>query len=82
MQKAGSLSASFVQFPPHAVIARYAPAPSGGVQVVGVSGQVLGSSFGAIRSRFSFVSSVAGAGCWVVLAPRSASLASDQPSLF
>jgi len=71
------------QFPAHAVIARYAPVPGGGVAVVSLSGQVLAPSFGALRSRFVFAGSVAGAGRWVVLAPVGpAPVAVSQPSLF
>lgn len=77
------MSVSLFQFPPRAVIARYVPAPAGGVQVVSVSGQVLGSSFGAIRGRFSFAGVVSGAGGWVVLAPLGVPVqAVSQPSLF
>lgn len=84
-RKALLMSVPLFQFPPHAVIAHYAPAPGGGVQVVTVTGQVLGSSFFAIRHQFSFVGSLAGSGLWVVLAPVCSSSFSPaeppQPSL-
>ena len=76
-------SLSLVQVPQGAVFARYAPVPGGGVAVVSLSGQVLAPSFGALRSRFVFVSSVAGAGHWVVLAPVGpAPVSVSQPALF
>ena len=70
-------SISLVQVPPGAVFAHYAAQPGGGVAVVSISGQVLAPSFFDLRHQFVFVSSVAGAGGWVVLAP-----AAVQSSLF
>jgi len=76
-------SIPLVQLPPRSIFARYAPQPGGGVAVVSLSGQVLAPSFGALRSRFVFAGSVAGAGRWVVLAPVGpAPVAVSQPSLF
>jgi hypothetical protein len=75
------VSVSLVRFPGGSVVCRYAPV-SGGVAVVAVSGVVLGPSFFAIRSRWSFVCAVSGAGGWVVLAPAVPAVPASQPVLF
>ena len=76
----------FVHLPASHVIARYAEHPAQGFGVVTFSGEFLAPSFFALRHRFEFVCSIAGAGCWVVLAPiRSSSFPQEranQPALF
>lgn len=69
-----TLAASFSSIPPGSVVARYAQVSPGVFAVVSSRGRVLGSSFFAIRSAFVFHSFVFGAGQWVVLLPRQASL--------
>ena len=64
------------------VFAHYAPVGARGqIAVVSPSGQVLASSFFALRSHFSFVCALSGSGRWVALRPvRSSSFGPAAPA--
>lgn len=72
------MSVSLIQIPAESIICHYAQLESGAWAVVTVDHKVLASSFYELREQYEFLSSINGAGCWVVLRPSS----NSQLSLF